>query len=135
MLVLVKVCNHLRPALEARVASGSYATVYRAVDATDGTVYAAKILTEVATPEAESRFRAEYEMLRRFSHPAIVRGHAVGGLRRGGRAVGRRAGGPQGRPVGQGRPRPSGRRRRRGQQARRRGCQGRGQATGGQGGG
>jgi len=67
-----------RWALEARVASGSYATVYRAVDATDGTVYAVKILTEVATPEAESRFRAEYEMLRRFSHPAIVRGHAVG---------------------------------------------------------
>lgn len=64
--------------LEARVASGSYATVYRALDVVEGGHVAVKVLTEVSSPEADARFRAEFELLRRFAHPHIVRGHAVG---------------------------------------------------------
>ncbi len=64
--------------LEGRVASGSFASVYRAIDKQSGGHYAVKILTEVASPEAEARFRSEFETLARLSHPHIVRGHAVG---------------------------------------------------------
>lgn len=67
-----------RWSLTARIASGSFASVYRALDLETGKERAVKILTEVATPEAVQRFRAEFETLRRMTHPHVVGSHAVG---------------------------------------------------------
>ncbi|MGI8613898.1 MAG: protein kinase domain-containing protein [Nocardioidaceae bacterium] len=73
--------RHLgRYRLDEPLGSGAFATVWKAFDPELDSVVAVKVLADNWATNADvcERFLAEARLLRRISHPAVVRVHDVG---------------------------------------------------------